>query len=74
MQGSEGPMFCRNVDLFPFRQISGSRYVHFLAKVMPKFTVNFDMTCATKYDISSARYLIGRYLVLFYSLRIKLGD
>ena len=24
MQGSEGPMFCRNVDLFPFRQISGS--------------------------------------------------
>ena len=67
MQGSEqGPMFCRNVDLFPFRQILGSWYVHFLAKVMPNFSVNFDMTCATNYDISSARYLIGRYLVLFF--------
>ena len=31
----EWPMFCRNVDSFPFRQISGSRFVHFLAKVMP---------------------------------------
>ena len=44
---AEWPMFCRNVDSFPFRQISGSRFVHFLAKVMPKFSVNFGMTCAT---------------------------
>ena len=43
----ECPMFCRNVDSFPFRQISGSRFVHFLVKVMPKFSVNFGMTCAT---------------------------
>ena len=27
----------KNVDSFPFRQISGSRFVHFLAMVMPKF-------------------------------------
>ena len=44
---AEWPMFCRNVDSFPFRQISGSRFVHFLAKLMPKFSVNFGMTCAT---------------------------
>ena len=37
---AECPMFCRNVDSFLFRQISGSRFVHFLAKVMPKFFVN----------------------------------
>ena len=43
---AEWPMFCRNVDSFPFRQISGSRFVHFLAKVMSKFFVNFGMTCA----------------------------
>ena len=43
---SERPMFCRNVDSFPFRQISGAPYVHFLAKVMPKFSVNFGMTSA----------------------------
>jgi hypothetical protein len=42
------PMFCRNVDSFPFRQISGARYVLFLAKVMPKFSVNFGITCARK--------------------------
>ena len=28
--------------------------MHFLAKVMPKFSVNFGMTCARKLDISSA--------------------
>ena len=37
----ELPMFCRNVDLFPFRRISGklsrSTYVLFLGKVMPNF-------------------------------------
>ena len=43
---SEWPMFCRNVDSFPFRQISGAPYVHFLAKVMPKISVIFGMTCA----------------------------
>ena len=26
---SEWPMFCRSVDSFPFRQISGARYVLF---------------------------------------------
>ena len=41
------PMFCRNVDSFPFRQISGALFVQFVAKVMPKFSVNFGMTCAT---------------------------
>ena len=46
--------FAGNVDSFPFRQISGALYVHFLAKVMPKFSVNFGMTCARKLDISSA--------------------
>ena len=54
---AEWSMFFRNVDSFPFRQISGSRFVHFLAKVMPKFSVNFGMTCATNQDISSARDL-----------------
>ena len=49
---SEWPMFRRNVDSFPFRWISGARYVHFLAKVMPKFQGNFGMTC--KVGISSA--------------------
>jgi hypothetical protein len=44
---SEWPMFCRNVDSFPFRQISGALFVQFVAKVMPKFSVNFGMTCAT---------------------------
>ena len=44
---AEWPMFCQNVDSFPFRQNSGSRFVHFLAKVMLKFSVNFGMTCAT---------------------------
>ena len=44
---AEWPIFCRNVDSFLFRQISGSRFVHFLAKVLPKFSVNFGMTCAT---------------------------
>ena len=44
---AEWPMFCRNVDSFLFRQISGSRFVHFLAKVMPKFSMNFGMSCAT---------------------------
>ena len=44
---AEWPMFFRNVDSFPFREISGSRFVHFLAKVMPKISVNFGMTCAT---------------------------
>ena len=29
---AEWPMFCRNVDLFPFRQILGSRFVHFFSK------------------------------------------
>ena len=29
---AEWPMFCRNVDSFPFRQISGSRFVHFFSK------------------------------------------
>ena len=43
---SEWPMFCRSVDSFPFWQISGARYVLFLAKVMPDFSVNFGMTCA----------------------------
>ena len=28
----EWPMFCRNVDSFLFRQISGSRFVHFFIK------------------------------------------
>ena len=46
--------FAGNVDSFPFQQISGSLYVHFLEKVMPKFSVNFGMTCARKLDISSA--------------------
>ena len=44
---AEWPMFCRNVDSFSFRQISGARFVHIVAKVMPKFSVNFGMTCAT---------------------------
>ena len=44
---AEWPMFCRNVVSFLFQQISGSRFVQFLAKVMPKFSVNFGMTCAT---------------------------
>ena len=48
LQGSEWPMFCRNIDSFPFRQISGARYVQFLAKVMPKNFVDFGMTCARK--------------------------
>ena len=52
--------FAGNVDSFPFRQISGALYVHFLAKVMPKFSVNFGMTCARKLDISSARDLSRR--------------
>ena len=43
---SEWPMFCRNVDSFPFWQILGAPYVHFLAKVMPKISVIFGMTCA----------------------------
>ena len=43
---SEWPMFCRNVDSFLFLQISGAPYVHFLAKVMPKISVIFGMTCA----------------------------
>ena len=46
--------FAGNVDSFPFQQISGALYVHFLAKVMPKFSVNFGLTCARKLDISSA--------------------
>ena len=46
--------FAGNVDSFPFRQISGALYVHFLPKVMPKISVNFGMTCARKLDISSA--------------------
>ena len=51
---SEWPMFHRDIDSFPFRWISGARYVHFLAKVMPKFPVNFCMTCARiKLGISS---------------------
>ena len=57
---AEWPMFCWNVDSFLFRQISGARFVHFLAKVMPKFFVNFSMTCATNYDILSARDLPHR--------------
>ena len=44
---AEWPMCCRNVDSFLFRQILGSRFVHFLAKVMPKCSMNFGMTCAT---------------------------
>ena len=44
---AEWPMFCRNIDSFPFRQISGARFVHFLAKVLPKFSVNFGMTCVS---------------------------
>jgi hypothetical protein len=44
---AEWPMFCRNVDSFPFRQISGALVVQFVAKVMPKFSVNLGMTCAT---------------------------
>ena len=44
---TEWPMFCQNVDSFLFRQFLGSRFVHFLAKFMPKFSVNFGMTCAT---------------------------
>ena len=44
---AEWPVFCQNVDSFLFGQISGSRFVHFLAMVMPKFSVNFGMTCAT---------------------------
>ena len=47
-QGYEWPMFCWNVDSFPFRQISGARYVQFFAKVMPKNFVDFGMTCARK--------------------------
>ena len=39
--------FAGNVDSLPFRQISGALYVHFLAKVMPKFPVNKGMICAT---------------------------
>ena len=35
------PMFCRNVDSFPFRQILGTPYVLKLAKVMPNFSVDF---------------------------------
>ena len=52
--------FAGNVDSFPFRQISGALYVHFLAKVMPKFSMNFGMTCARKLDILSARDLSRR--------------
>ena len=44
---AEWPMFCRNVDSFLFWQISGSQFVHFLAKLMPKFSMNFGMTFAT---------------------------
>ena len=47
-------MFCRNVDSFPSRQISGTRYFVSLAKVMPEFFMNFSMTCATMSGISSA--------------------
>ena len=47
-QGYEWPMFCRNVNSFPFRQILGTRYVQFFAKVMPKHFVDFGMTCARK--------------------------
>ena len=36
--GTWVPMFCRNVDSFPFRQISGTPYVLKLAKVMPDFS------------------------------------
>ena len=44
---SEWPMFCRSVDSFLFRQISAAQFVHFLVMVMPKFSVNFGMICAT---------------------------
>ena len=54
---SEWPMFCRNVDSFPFRQISGAPYVHFLAKVMPKNSMIFGMTCAKNYNIWSTQDL-----------------
>jgi hypothetical protein len=54
-EAPSGLRFAQNVDSFLFRQISGARYVLFLAKVMPKFSVNFGMTCARKNDISSAR-------------------
>ena len=39
----ELPMFRRNVDSFPFRRISGTPAWPFLAKVMPKFFVNFGV-------------------------------
>ena len=42
--------FAGDVESFPFQKISGALYVHFLAKVMPKFSVNFSMTCARKLD------------------------
>ena len=29
---SEWPMFCRNVDSFPFQQVSGPPYDHFFSK------------------------------------------
>ena len=39
---SKRPMFCRNVDSFPFRRISGAPYVHFFSKGHAKIFREFQ--------------------------------
>ena len=70
---AEWPMFCRNVDSFPFQQNSGSRFVHFLAKVMPKFSTNSDISSARDLPHREGANVPAKHRPFFMSLFILLG-